>query len=503
MPPLAQDGATASLMTGPFGRRHKVGLVLGPVWLLLALTLPAPEGLDPAAWATAATGLLMATWWISEALPIPVTALAPLVLFPLLGAGDIGETASPYANPLIFLFLGGFLIAMAMVRWGLHTRIALFIIRRVGTSPQALVAGFMIAAAFLSMWVSNTATTLMMLPVGLSVVTLADDVADARVRLRFGLVLLLGIAYGANIGGMGTLIGTPPNAFLAGFFESQYGYAITFAKWLLVGAPMVALGLPLTYLVLTKVVYPIDFGDILGGRDLIERATARLGPVSKGERYVAIVFATTALLWITRPLLAPHVPGLSDAGIAMAGGLALFLIPIDFKRGVFVHDWKTARGLPWGTLILIGGGLSLAEAVSRTGLSAWIGHALGAVQLLPLILILLVIVTVIVFLTELTSNIATTATFLPVLAALALGIGQNPLLFAIPAVLGASCAFMLPVATPPNAIVYGSGRVSVPQMARAGIALNVVFMVLITTLAYTLVMWVFGMEAGVAPPWAL
>lgn len=490
------------LRNSEYSVRQKVGLVLGPLWLMAGFVLPAPEALGPVGLHTATVALLMATWWITEALPIPVTALVPLVLFPLLDIGTIAETANPYAHPLIFLFLGGFLIAMAMQRWGLHKRIALHIIQGVGTGPQALVAGFMVAAAFLSMWVSNTATTLMMLPVGLSVVQLADSAEDPKMRTRFAVLLLLGIAYGANIGGMATLIGTPPNAFLAGFIETQYGQTISFVRWMAVGLPLVIVGLPLAFLVLTKIVFSLDLKELPGGKALIASELKRLGVMAKGERWVAVVFTLTALLWVTRPLLTPFVPGLSDAGIAMAGGLVLFLIPIDLKRGVFVHDWETARKLPWGTLILFGGGLSLAAAFTRTGLSEWIGTSLGALDFLPILIILIIVIAVVVFLTELTSNVATTATFLPVLAALAIGIGQNPLLLAIPAVLGASCAFMLPVATPPNAIVYGSGRVSIPQMTRAGIYLNLLFIVLITILAYSLMLWIFDVTFDVVPAWA-
>ncbi|MFQ5572380.1 MAG: SLC13 family permease [Rhodothermales bacterium] len=494
-----QDSSTEQ---DAYGARRIVGLLLGPLLMVLMLLLPAPDGLSAGGWHTAAVAVLMAVWWITEALPIPATSLLPLVFFPILGAGTIRESATPYANPLIFLFLGGFLIATAMQRWGLHTRIALRIIRLMGTGPRALVAGFMVAAAFLSMWVSNTATAMMMLPIGLSVVQLAEEAeTEDLTRKRFALALLLGIAYGCNIGGMATLIGTPPNALLAGFIEEQYGQTISFADWLGVGLSLVAVGLPLTFLVLTRIVFPLRLATLPGGRALIEGRLARLGRMSSGERWVALVFVLTALLWIIRPVLEKAVPTLSDAGIAMAGGLVLFMIPINLKRGVFVHSWESARRLPWGTLLLFGGGLSLAAAFVRTGLSTWIGDILGAIGFLPVLVVLLIIVAVIVLLTELTSNTATTAAFLPVLAALAVGIGQNPLLLTIPAVLGASCAFMLPVATPPNAIVHGSGRISIPQMAKAGIWLNVLFLLLITALAYTLVLWVFDVHIGVIPAW--
>ncbi len=465
------------------------------------MVLPAPDGLSQDGWVTAAIALFMVTWWISEAVPIPATSLLPLVLFPLFGGGTMQEAAAPYANPLIFLFMGGLMIATAMVRWNLHKRIALYIIRRVGTSPQALILGFMLATAFLSMWVSNTATAVMMLPVALSVVTLAEEGTEERMHKRFAVVLLLCVAYGANIGGMGTLVGTPPNAFMAAFFESEYGFQISFVRWLVVGLPIVGIGLPLTYFALTKVVYPFEIGNIIGSQGLIDQEIQKMGPISRGERLTAIVFASTAVLWVTRPLLAPVIPGLTDAGIAMMGGLVLFVLPVDLRRGVFVHTWKAANELPWGTLLLFGGGLSLAAAMSRTGLAEWIGNSMGFVDLLPVVLIILVVTAVIVFLTELTSNIATTATFLPLLAALAIGAGENPLLLAIPAVLAASCAFMLPVATPPNAIIYGSERVTIPEMARAGLVLNFLFIAVVTVLAYTLAAWVFKIQVGEVPVW--
>ncbi len=486
-----------------FTRRSRIGLLLGPVFLLVTVLVPPPAGLPHAGWLTAGVALLMATWWICESVPIPVTALLPVALFPLFGIARIGPSASPYANPIIFLFLGGFLIATGMQKWLLHKRIALQIIRLTGTSSKALLAGFMLAAAFLSMWVSNTATALMMLPVGLSVVQMGLSTGTADDSRRFAVVLLLSIAYGANIGGMGTLIGTPPNALLAGFIEEQYGQSISFARWLGIGVPMVLVGLPVVYLLLTKVAFRGPIPDLEGGRDLIDRELAQLGRMSRGEVSVAVVFGLTAVLWIFRPLLNLAIPGLSDAGIAMIGGVSLFVIPVDLRAVRFVHDWETARQLPWGTLILFGGGLSLAYAFTETGLSQWIGESLQSVSLLPVIAVLVVVVAVTVFLTELTSNTATTATFLPILAALAVGIGQSPLLLAVPAVLGASCAFMLPVATPPNAIVYASGRVSVPQMARAGIWLNVAFIVIITALSYSLFLSILGVQVNIVPQWAL
>jgi len=480
--------------------RGKVGLVLGGFLFLLMTMLPAPAGLAPAAWRTAAVGVLMAVWWVTEAIPIPATALLPLALFPLLGVADIRDAAAPFANPIIYLFLGGFLIARAMEATGLPRRIALRSIQVLGARPRSIVAGVMASCAFLSMWVSNTATALMMLPIGLSLIALVpegedtDDDATGE-RRRFATALMLGIAYGCSIGGMGTLIGTPPNAFLAGFMLESYGVRIGFAEWMLFGVPVVLVGLPLCYLLLTRVAFPIRMRELPGGRELVDREARALGPMSAAEWRVAVVFTLTALTWMTRPILVEHVgplAGLSDAGIAMTAALALFLLPSGEPDGRRLLDWKLARDTPWGVLILFGGGLSLAAAVESTGLSAWFGAGVGGLSDWPIILLVLVVVIAVILLTELTSNTATAAAFLPVLGAIAVGLGRDPLLLAVPAALAASGAFMLPVATPPNAIVYGSGAVRIEEMVRAGVWLNALFVFLITAAAYVLLPVVFG-----------
>jgi solute carrier family 13 (sodium-dependent dicarboxylate transporter), member 2/3/5 len=503
-PETISDEGTAG--TGPPGRRRRIGLLLGPATFLALLLLPAPAGMEAEAWRTAAVGVLMAIWWVSEAIPIPATALLPLALFPLLGVAGITDAATPYANPIIFLFLGGFMIAQAMQRWELHRRIALLVILRVGTEPVRLVAGFMIAAAFLSMWVSNTATAVMMLPIGLSVIHLslprrAGEPIDPG-SSNFAVALMLGIAYACSIGGLGTLIGTPPNALLAGFMAESYGIQIGFGQWMLLGVPLVVIGLPATWLILTRVAYPITLPGIPGGRETISGELRKMGAWTRGEKRVGMVFLLAAAAWMTRPLLEGWVPGISDAGIAIGAALILFLLPVDLSRGHFALDWESAKGLPWDVLVLFGGGLSLAGAITRTGLADWIGVELAILAILPTIAIIGGIAVVIIFLTELTSNTATAAAFLPILASLAVGIGENPLLLAVPAALAASCAFMMPVATPPNAIVYGSSFVTIPQMVRAGLLLNFLFAVLLTLGGYLLILTVFGVEPGVVPPWA-
>jgi solute carrier family 13 (sodium-dependent dicarboxylate transporter), member 2/3/5 len=469
----------------------------------LMLLFPPPQGMSEAAWWTTAVAALMAIWWVTEAIPIPATALVPLVLFPVIGVRAIGDVAPAYANPVIFLFMGGFVLALAMERCDLHRRIALRVVRFVGTRPHRLILGFMGATGFLSMWVSNTATTVMMLPIALSVVHLISvrgirEQSTPERNLALG--LMLGVAYASSIGGLATLIGTPPNALLAAFLLETYDVQIGFAQWMLVGVPLVLVTLPITWFVLARLIYPVDREEIRGGRQLVEEVYRSLGPTSPAQVRVAMVFVVTALLWIVRPLLDGLVPGLSDTGIAIAAAVSLFMIPSGDGRSMLM-DWRTAERLPWGVLLLFGGGLALAGAVQASGLAEWIGNSVGGLGL-PTIAMVLVVTLVTIFLTELTSNTATAAAFLPLLAGVAVGIGENPLLLVVPAALAATCAFMLPVATPPNAIVYGSGYVTVPQMVRAGVWLNAIFALAITALAYSLVVWVFGVEIGTLPEWA-
>lgn len=462
--------------------RQRIGLVAGPLVFVAVVLLPEPAGLPPEGWLTAGVALLMAIWWITEAVPIPVTALVPLAVFPPLGLGSIREAAAPYANPIIFLFFGGFVLATALERSGLHRRFALGILRRAGTRPPRLVAGFMIATAFLSMWVSNTATTMMMLPIALSILALADTDSRGTHDDRFAVALLLGIAYAANIGGVGTLIGTPPNALLAGFLEETYDVSLGFGEWMLMGVPLVVVSLPLCWWWLCRGPFRVQAATIGGGDELLRAQWQQLGALSRREITVGVLTAATAVAWMSRPLLAQVVPGLSDAGIAIAGALLLFLIPVDWRRWEFALTWRDVERLPWGILILFGGGLSLAAAIQRSGLADWIGQSMVAVEAWPLIAVVATVTTVIIFLTEINSNTATAATFLPIVASLAIGIGLDPMALALPAALAASCAFMLPVATPPNAIVYASDRVPMAAMVRAGIALNVTMVVVITGL---------------------
>jgi sodium-dependent dicarboxylate transporter 2/3/5 len=499
-------GATPTV-GGP-SRAGLWGLFLGPI-LALGVWILGPDSMSDAARATASCGTLMAVWWMTEALPLPATSLLPIALFPLLGVLPITGATAPYAHKFIFLFMGGFMLALAMERWGLHKRIALLTLLFFGTSQRRIVAGFMVATAMLSMWVSNTATTVMMLPVATSVLAFAlgdPDGEDNPGHSRLSVCLLLGIAYAASIGGLATIIGTPPNVFLVSYLRDAQGIDVSFLQWMKVGLPLSVVFLFIAWMALTLVLYPLGASPIRGGRAMLRRELHALGRPSRGERTVLVVFVCTALAWIIRqPLsdwqwLAERVPAitrLDDSGIAIIAALALFIIPIDPRRGVFTLDWKTASRLPWGVLLLFGGGLSLAEAVRSSGLDAWIGDRAVALGGTPHWVVILSITALVIFLTELTSNTATAATFLPILGGAAVGMGIEPLLLVVPAALAASCAFMMPVATPPNAIVFGSGRIRIHDMLRAGLWLNLIGILLITLCAYTTIAWF--LSAGTGP----
>ena len=512
-------------------RRLWAGRVAGPgLALVTYFLLRLDEALGTPARTTAAIGVLLAVWWMTEAMPLAATALLPIVLFPLLGVLAVADATAPYADPNIFLFMGGFMIALAMQKWDLHKRIALITVRAVGTRPPRLIGGFMIATAFISMWVSNTATTVLMLPIGLSVLLLvldrvkadsdggsaADDVRDRtssdgavttliedRDTRNFAVALMLGIAYAASIGSLATLIGTPPNLILSAFVEQNYDITIGFGQWMLLGLPLSVTFLALAWVVLTRIAFRSDLKEIPGGKEMIQTELDALGRMSRGEWTVLGVFVTTAFLWVLRQPLAdwdalvsvlPFMTELTDASIAIAGALALFLIPVDARRGVSALDWKTAQQLPWGVLLLFGGGLSLAAAVQDSGLDEYIGEQVGELGVLPLILIVAATTGIVLLLTEITSNTATAAAFLPVLGGVAVGLDITPLALLAPAALAASCAFMLPVATPPNAIVFGSGYVTVGQMLRGGALLNVIGIVLITAAVYLLGGVALGIE---------
>ena len=468
--------------------KENFGFLLGVTAAIVVMLLPTPDGLTPEAHKTAALFLLMGVWWATEAVPVAVTALVPLALFPMLGIVDIQSAANPYANKTIYLFFGGFLIATAIQKWDLHKRIALFVLEYAGSNGASLILGFMLTAALISMWVMNTATTIMLLPIGLAVITVVKEtvkgLSDQEIE-SFQLALLLGIAYGATIGGMSTLIGTGPNGMLAAFMADNYDLDISFVDWMKVGVPLSAVMLPCSWLILTRIIFKVQFETSQETKDLLSVMKQELGKFDGAEFKVFVVFVLTALTWMLRTVLddVNGLEGLSDAGIAMISALFLFLLPSGDKekRGALL-EWKDAQeNVPWGLLVLFGGGLSLANAVQATGLAVWMGNLIP--QGISIVLIVILVVTMIIFLTELTSNMATTATFLPVVAAIAIQSDFNPLLVTAAVALAASCAFMLPVATPPNAIVFGSGLIRVPQMARAGFLINVLGILVVSFVA--------------------
>ncbi|WP_157268696.1 SLC13 family permease [Azohydromonas aeria] len=508
--------------------RRKVWMprVIGLVAALLVYALLGTSELSRDARVVAAVATLMAIWWMTEAIPLSVTSLLPIILFPLLTARTVAESTAPYANPIVFLFLGGFLIAIAMQKVNLHRRIALLTLHAVGTHPRQIVLGMMISTAFLSMWVSNTATTLMMLPIALSVLTLvaensdrakgtaidvrsglaaghkvSDLIHDKEVR-TFGVGLVLAIAWSASIGGLGTLLGSPPNAIVAGYISKELGKQVGFAQWMMLGVPIVVAFIALAWLLITRVLFRFKLDDVPGGKQMIEDELAQLGPMSRGEKSVRLVFILAALCWIVPSLLSnvgdlattlPWLRLFNDTVVALTAGLLLFLLP-GGKPGSAVLDWKDAEeGLPWGVLLLFGGGLSLAASVAASGLDKWFGQQVLGLGVLPIVALIAAVTLIVLFLTEITSNTATAATFIPILGGVALGIGTDPMTLLIPAALAATCAFMLPVGTPPNAIVFGTGAVSIAEMARDGFLLNVLGVVLITMFTVLIGPWALGL----------
>ncbi|WP_312980745.1 DASS family sodium-coupled anion symporter [Corynebacterium sp.] len=454
---------------------------------------------------TAAVMVLMGAWWMTGALPLAATAMVPLVAFPILQVAPMADAASPYADPTIFLFMGGFVLALGIQRWGLHRRLALLVVYTVGTKPKQLVLGFMIATGFMSMWVSNTATAVVMLPIGVSVLTLtAERVGGWENQKKFATALMLAIAYSASIGSLGTLIGTPPNAFMAAYMSSTHGIEIGFGRWMMVGLPLAVVFTVVAWFVLVSVFKP-EMDEIPGGKELIRKEIDDMGKITRPEVVAGIIFLCTAIAWITIPLLAEYVSWwsitIADAAIAMTAAVVMFIVPVN-KRGTRVMDWEHAKALPWDVLILFGGGLSLSSMVTASGLSLWIGEMVKGMEVLPVVLLVFAIAAVVLALTEFTSNTATAATFIPIMGGVAIGIGltgdgmMNIMLLVVPTALAATCAFMLPVATPPNAIAYGSGYVRAGDMLKGGLWLNLVAVFLITLTVFALAVPVFGLTFG-------
>ena len=474
---------------------NKKGFWIGLAAFFFILLSPNPESLSSVGWAVAAVTLLMAIWWATEAVPVAVTALLPLACFPMLGVTDFKTAALPYANPNIYLFMGGFILALGIESSGLHKRLALKMLIAVGNSGAKLIGGFMLVSAIISMWVMNTSTTLMLLPIGLAVcASVAETIPNfsQRDRRNFEISLLLGIAYAASIGGMSTLVGTAPNIIFVGFMQETYGLEISFTDWMKLGVPIATFMLFSSWYAITKIVYPVNFIASVETKLQLQNMLNDLGHLSKDEKKVLTIFSLAASAWMFRTLLDNYAPfsGLTDAGIAIIAALSFFFIPSENQKTDLL-TWEQANKLPWGLLVLFGGGLSLAASIGSSGLGGWIGQGLTVLENVPPIILILAVATMIIFLTEITSNVATTSTFLPVVGAVAVALGIAPISLTIPVVLAASCAFMLPVATPPNAIVFGSGKLTIPDMIRAGFALNIIGIFLVTLFAFYLAPMIF------------
>jgi sodium-dependent dicarboxylate transporter 2/3/5 len=490
-----------------FVTRQQIGIVLGPS-LFAGILLLSPLDISPSATAALASTLWIAVWWVTEAIPIPATSLLPIVLFPLTGVVDVTAATAPYADPVVFLLLGGFLLALGIERWDLHRRIALTVVSIVGVQSDRLLLGFMMATAFLSMWISNSATAMLMVPIGTAVIVSVGAVeeqereldeeykddelvagirteSDERPASGFGLALMLGIAYSASIGGAATLIGSPPNAVFAGVAESRLDVQISFLDWLVFAGPLSIVFLFVTWLLLVKRFRP-EIPLDRGAEDVVRTQRNELGAVSRGERRVLAVFLLVAGGWLLRPfVLQPLFPAITDTVVAIVGGVLLFVVPVDYGNREFLLDWSDATRLPWGVLLLLGAGFSLANGFQKSGLDVVIAQSLAGIAGVPLVFLVLVIAAVVVFLTEITSNTATATVFIPIMISLGLTIGAPPLTLMATVSLAASMAFMLPVATPPNAIVFGSGYVTIPQMSRTGLWLNLLGIVAIVALTYT------------------
>lgn len=470
-----------------------VGRILGPVvFAAMIATDQWQDFMSPLAWRTAAVALWMAIWWATEAIPVAATAFLPIVAFEPSGISSLKDAAAPYASPIIYLFLGGFMLAVAVERWNLHRRISLAILDRTGTDGRRLVAGVMLVCAMLSMWMTNTSTTMMLLPIVLSVIGVIHDNVSGQTdtsRNNFRIAMLLGLAYAASIGGLATLIGTPPNALLVGYLAENHGLEISFASWMTIGIPVSLLMLPVAWLLLTRVLFPFDIPATDSVRQHLHELREELGPMTSAERRVAGIFAVVIFCWMFRRPLTEWLglEGVSDAGIVMTAALLLFLLPSGDASQRHLMSWADATRIPWGVLILFGGGLSLAAVVSSSGLALWLGESLAPLNALGAVVFVVGAIALVIFLTELTSNLATTATMLPVMGAIALQIGVSPLMLTVPITIAASCAFMLPVATPPNAIVFSTGTITIPQMARAGIVLNLIGIVIVSIVSFVVV----------------
>ncbi len=477
----------------------KIGFVGGPLLFALSLFLIDPNFISPGANKVLGLAIWIIVWWITEAVPISITAFLPLVLFPFMGVMKMSEAAAPYANPIVFLFMGGFLIALALEKHRLHERIALNLVKVTGTSGNGIIMGFMLATAFISMWISNTATAMMMLPIAMSVINLLksdpkssnDDLPKGERNFAIGLMLMVG--YASSIGGIATIIGTPPNVVFAGLLDQFYHRKLDFGKWMLIGLPLMTLILFAAYIIITKILFPNGIKKVRGSDELIDQKLIQLGKLRREEKFVMVIFAITCLLWVFQQpinlLLGKDM--LNDTNVAMTGGLLMFVVPVDWRKMHFILQWQDTEKLAWGILFLFGGGLCLAQGLSNAGIIQVVGAKI-AEQSSSTQWLLFGLITASVFITELMSNVALVQIFIPVVFGIATSLGVDPLLLGMPVTIGASMAFMFPVATPPNAIVFSSGHMKVKHMMKAGILLNIVSIILIYLASVTLIKWVYG-----------
>ena len=477
--------------------KKKIGLVLGPVLFVLVMLFFNPENLNPDAKSILASTIWIAVWWITECVPISVTALLPIILFPLTGGLDIKSTTASYGHNLVFLFVGGFIIALAIEKWNLHKRVALNIIKFTGTKKSRIILGFMIATAILSMFISNTATTIMILPVGLAIISKVSESNNSNENINFGKSLMIAIAYSASIGGMATLIGTPPNMIFAGVVKESYGIEIGMLEWSKFGLPVSLFLLIICWLYLTRIAFSFEDKNQASGKQEINSQLKKLGKFSNEELKVSVIFGLTAIGWIFRKQLVKIIPFLDDTIIAITFAIVLFIIPD--KKNKPLLNWEDTVKLPWGIILLFGGGMAIASAFGKSGLALWIANLLSTMEGVSLFLLILIIVASINLLTELTSNMATTAMLLPVLITMALAINVHPYFLLISATLAASCAFMLPVATPPNAIVFGSGLLKIEDMFKKGIWMNLFSIIIISLIVYYILPYVFDLSKEIVP----
>ncbi|MTI32518.1 SLC13 family permease [Xanthovirga aplysinae] len=482
-----------------------IGLILGPLLFALCLLFFHPEGLSDEGRGVLAGTLWIIVWWLTEAIPIPATSLLPLIIFPLTNSMSMQKATLGYSDKLLFLYMGGFMIALTMERWRLDKRIALFIISIIGTRPDRIVLGFMLATAFLSMWINNVATAMMMVPIGLAIIfQFTDALKDHKGidtnpdNFKLGKALMLGIAYAASIGGLATITGSVPNALFVGMINTFYGQSMDFGTWLLFGIPITVVFLLGTWWYLVKIAFPLKIDDLPVGKEVIQNEKGKLGVMKGEELAVLVVFSLTALAYISRSLLFKGM-NLSDTTIAITGAVVLFLIPAPNHKGQFILNWETAKNIPWGIILLFGGGLTIAVGIKETGLDEWIGTQLTVLRGIPLIFIIMAVAALVLFLTEVSSNTATSTMMIPLMGALAMSINVHPYTLMVAAAIAASCAFMLPIATPPNAFVFGSGYIKMGEMAKAGFWLNLFGILVITLFVYFVIPFIWGIDLGVFP----